>query len=70
VRPAALGGIFMMLNLLLSEWIGVGPNARVWQYFGAQLDHICPLMTFLILLAESEPKLSLRRFFRRTAQRY
>lgn len=70
VRPAALGGAFMMINLLLSEWIGVGPNARAWQYFGAQLDHICPLMIFLILLAEREPKLSLRRFFRRpTAQR-
>lgn len=69
VRPAAVGGIFMMLNLLLSEWIGVGPNARIWQYFGAQLDHICPLMIFLILLAEREPKLSLRRFFSRpTAQ--
>jgi thiosulfate dehydrogenase [quinone] large subunit len=65
VRPAAVGGIFMMLNLLLSEWIGPGPNAPLWQYFGAQLDHICPLMIFLILLAEREPKLSLRRFFPR-----
>lgn len=66
VRPAAVGGAFMMINLLLSEWTGVGPNARVWQYFGAQLDHICPLMIFLILLAEREPQLSLRRFFPRS----
>jgi thiosulfate dehydrogenase (quinone) large subunit len=67
VRPAAAGGAFMMLNLLLSEWIGVGPNARIWQYFGAQLDHICPLMIFLILMAEREPQLSLRRFFPRSS---
>jgi thiosulfate dehydrogenase [quinone] large subunit len=65
VRPAAIGGIFMMLNLLFSQWNGVGPNARIWQYFGAQLDHLCPLMLLLIFLAESDPKLSLQRFFSR-----
>jgi uncharacterized membrane protein YphA (DoxX/SURF4 family) len=64
VRPAAIGGIFMMLNLLLSEWNGVGAGAPIWKYFGAQLDHICPLMLMLIFLADSEPKLSLQRFLR------
>jgi len=65
VRPAAIGGAFMMLNLLLSEWNGVGAGAPAWKYFGAQLDHICPLMLMLIFLADSEPKLSLQRFFGR-----
>jgi uncharacterized membrane protein YphA (DoxX/SURF4 family) len=65
VRPAAVGGAFMMLNLLLSEWNGVGANARIWQYFGAQFDHLCPLMLFLIFMADSEPKFSLQRFFGR-----
>jgi uncharacterized membrane protein YphA (DoxX/SURF4 family) len=65
VRPAALGGAFMMLNLLFSEWNGVGAGAPIWKYFGAQLDHICPLMLMLIFLADSEPKLSLQRFFGR-----
>jgi uncharacterized membrane protein YphA (DoxX/SURF4 family) len=63
-RPAAIGGAFMMLNLLLSEWNGVGAGAPLWKYFGAQLDHICPLMLMLIFLADSEPKLTLQRFFR------
>jgi len=65
VRPAAVGGAFMMLNLLFSEWNGVGAGAPLWKYFGAQLDHICPLMLMLIFLADSEPKLSLQRFFGR-----
>jgi uncharacterized membrane protein YphA (DoxX/SURF4 family) len=65
VRPATIGGVFMMLNLLLSEWNGVGAGAPLWKYFGAQLDHICPLMLMLIFLADSEPKLSLQRFFGR-----
>ena len=69
VRPAAVGGIFMMLNLLFSEWNGVGASAPLWQYFGAQLEHICPLMIFLVLLAEREPKLSLRRFFTRGSRK-
>ena len=65
VRPAALGGAFMMLNLLFSEWNGVGAGAPLWKYFGAQLDHICPLMLMLVFLADSEPKFSLQRFFGR-----
>ncbi|MCU1306359.1 MAG: hypothetical protein JWN45_1054 [Acidobacteriaceae bacterium] len=65
VRSAAICGAFMMLNLLFSEWNGVGAGALLWKYFGAQLDHICPLMLMLIFLADSEPKLSLQRFFGR-----
>jgi uncharacterized membrane protein YphA (DoxX/SURF4 family) len=68
VRPAAVGGAFMMLNLLLSEWNGVGANARIWQYFGAQFDHICPLLLFLVFMTDGEPKFSLQRFFRGQAR--
>jgi uncharacterized membrane protein YphA (DoxX/SURF4 family) len=68
LRPAAIGGIFMMLNLLLSEWNGVGADAHLWKYFGAQLDHLCPLMLLLIFFAESDPKLSLQRYFSRAGR--
>ncbi len=65
VRPASIAGAFFMLNLILAEWNGVGAAAPVWQYFGAQLGHICPMLLFLIFYADREPKLSLQPFFMR-----
>ena len=59
VRAAAVGGIFYMANFLLSEWNGPGAAAPVWQYFGAQLDHIGLLLLFVIFFADGGSKLSL-----------
>ena len=39
VRPAAIGGMILMINFILSTWFGPGHGAPVWQYFGANLDH-------------------------------
>lgn len=65
VRPASIAGAFFMVNLILAEWNGVGASAPLWQYFGAQLGHICPLLLFLIFFAEREPRFSLQPFFKR-----
>ncbi len=46
VRPAAIGGMILMINFILSTWFAPGHGAPVWQYFGANLDHI-PLL-FLV----------------------
>ena len=51
VRPAAIGGIILMINFILSTWFGPGHGAPVWQYFGANLDHIPLLFLFVIFYA-------------------
>ena len=48
VRPAAIGGAMLMINLILSTWFAPGHGAPVWQYFGANLDHIPLLFLFVI----------------------
>lgn len=48
VRPAALAGIFYMLNLTLATWWEVGHDVPVWRYFGAELDHLPMLLLFVI----------------------
>ncbi len=50
VRAASLGGLFEMLNLLAATGYSPGPHADLWKYFGANLDHICPALLFLIFL--------------------
>ncbi len=48
VRVASLGGFFEMLNLLAASGYSPGPRADLWKYFGANLDHICPALLFVI----------------------
>jgi thiosulfate dehydrogenase (quinone) large subunit len=48
VRAASLGGIFEMLNLLAATGYAPGPHADLWRYFGANLEHICPALLFVI----------------------
>jgi uncharacterized membrane protein YphA (DoxX/SURF4 family) len=48
VRPASTGGVVLMLNFILSTWYAPGHGAPVWQYFGANLDHIPLLFLFVI----------------------
>lgn len=51
VRPAAIGGVILMINFILSTWYGPGHDAPVWQYFGANLDHIPLLFLFVVFYA-------------------
>jgi len=48
VRAASLGGLFEMLNLLAASGFSPGPHAELWKSFGANLDHICPALLFII----------------------
>ncbi len=49
VRPACIAGVLFLINMVLATWWGPGHGAPIWQYFGAELDHI-PLALLLILL--------------------
>jgi len=55
VRPASVAGLVFMLTLLFSS-NHPGPDAHLWEYFGASLDHsvlaFC-FSTFLIARADS-----------------
>ena len=51
VRPASIGGLILMVNFILSTWYAPGHDAPVWQYFGANLDHIPLLFLFTIFYA-------------------
>ena len=51
VRPASIGGAILMINFILSTWYAPGHGAPVWQYFGANLDHIPLLFLFVIFYA-------------------
>jgi thiosulfate dehydrogenase [quinone] large subunit len=66
VRIASASAVLYMLNFLLSEWMGPGPHAPVWQYFGAQLDHLALLFLFLIFFADNASQLSLRMLLSRS----
>jgi thiosulfate dehydrogenase (quinone) large subunit len=48
VRAASLGGLFEMLNLIAATGYAPGPHADLWRYFGANLEHICPALLFVI----------------------
>jgi uncharacterized membrane protein YphA (DoxX/SURF4 family) len=51
VRPASIGGVILMISFILSTWFAPGHDAPVWQYFGANLDHIPLLFLFVIFHA-------------------
>ena len=51
VRPASVWGGIFMVSMALSTWYGPGHGAPVWQYFGANLDHIPFLFLFAIFYA-------------------
>jgi len=53
VRPACVLAILFLINMLLATWWGPGHGARIWQYFGAELDHI-PLLLLCIILFASD----------------
>jgi len=48
VRAASVLGALHMLSLTLATWWGSGHGAPLWQYFGAELDHIPLLFLFII----------------------
>jgi uncharacterized membrane protein YphA (DoxX/SURF4 family) len=48
VRAASVLGALHMLSLTLATWWGPGHDAPLWQYFGAELDHLPLLFLFLI----------------------
>ena len=45
VRSASICGVIYMFSLLLSANYP-GPNAALWQYFGASLEHLVPALCF------------------------
>ena len=51
VRVASIGGAIMMVSFILSTWYAPGHGAPVWQYFGANLDHIPLLFLFVVFYA-------------------
>jgi uncharacterized membrane protein YphA (DoxX/SURF4 family) len=48
VRTASVLGVLHMISLTLATWWEPGHGAPVWQYFGAELDHLPLLLLFLI----------------------
>ncbi len=48
VRAASVLGALHMLSLTLATWWGPGHDAPLWQYFGAELDHLPLLFLFVI----------------------
>ncbi len=48
VQAACVIGALHMLNLTLATWWGPGRDAPIWQYFGAELDHLPLLFLFVI----------------------
>ena len=60
VRAASAFGFVYMLALLFSSNYP-GPNAPLWQYFGASLDHsVLALCFFAFIIGQSDERLSLR----------
>ena len=49
VRPASAAGLVFMLTLLFSS-NHPGPDAPLWQYFGASLDHLVLALCFISFL--------------------
>lgn len=67
VRPASAFGLLYMLTLLFSSNYP-GPQAPLWQYFGASLDHSMPALCFIaFLIGRSDAIWSVRAW--RAAQR-
>ena len=51
VRVAAVLGMLHMVSLTLATWWGPGHGAPLWQYFGAELDHLPLFLLLLIFFA-------------------
>lgn len=65
VRTASLCGIIYMLTLLVSSNYP-GPNAPVWQYFGASLDHSVLALCFAaFVMGDSDRTLTVSSYYRR-----
>ncbi len=64
VRPASVGGIIYMLTLLFASNYP-GPQAVLWQYFGASLNHLVLALCFgAFALGDTEDVLSLRAYLK------
>jgi uncharacterized membrane protein YphA (DoxX/SURF4 family) len=48
VRTASMLGGLHMISLTLATWWEPGHGAPLWQYFGAELDHLPLLLLFLV----------------------
>jgi thiosulfate dehydrogenase (quinone) large subunit len=67
VRSASSGGLVYMLALLFSANYP-GPDAALWHYFGAALDHLVLALCFAsFIVGEPERAWSLARAWRRSA---
>jgi thiosulfate dehydrogenase [quinone] large subunit len=65
VRAASICGLVYMLILLFSSNYP-GPDAPLWQYFGASLDHLVLALCFgAFIIGDTEAALSLPRYVRR-----
>ncbi len=61
---SVFGGIFMLTLLFSSDY--PGPQARLWQYFGASLEHLVLAMCFAaFLIGRPEETLSMGSFRKR-----
>jgi thiosulfate dehydrogenase [quinone] large subunit len=56
VPIASVLGILHMTSLTLATFWGPGHGAPIWQYFGAELDHVPLILLFLIFLGTSPGK--------------
>ena len=64
VRSASICGVIYMFSLLLSANYP-GPNAALWQYFGASLDHLVPALCFASFASTKPEEIwSLRTYLR------
>ena len=67
VRAASICGVIYMLTLLFSSNYP-GPHARIWEYFGASLNHLVPALCFatfaIVGTEETWPKRIYRRLWR------
>ena len=64
-RAASAGGLAFMLALLFSSDYP-GPHARLWQFFGASLDHSVLALCFAaFLIGQPEAALSVRNWMDR-----
>lgn len=67
VRTASVCGMIYMLTLLFSSNYP-GPNAPLWQYFGASLDHLVLALCFAAFaMGNASRAFSLRAHLRRSS---
>ncbi len=65
---SAFGGIFMLVLLFSSDY--PGPQAELWKYFGASLEHLVLALCFAaFLIGRPEETLSVKSFRKRRVDR-